>query len=176
MSEINPGILIVLGACLVPLLRGWLRSAWMLALPVAVFLYLIGVQAGEYGQLQLFDMTLVTFRADRLSFVFGYIFLIATLLGVIYALHVGDVVQHTAGLAYAGAAIGAAFAGDFITLFVFWELTAVTSVFLIWASGTPTARAAGMRYLVIQIGSGVCLLYTSPSPRDRQKSRMPSSA
>ena len=25
-------------------------------------------------------------------------------------------------------------------------------------------------------GSGACLLYTSPSPRDRQKSRMPSSA
>ena len=25
-------------------------------------------------------------------------------------------------------------------------------------------------------GSGTCLLYTSPSPRDRQKSRMPSSA
>ena len=24
--------------------------------------------------------------------------------------------------------------------------------------------------------SGICLLYTSPSPRDRQKSRMPSSA
>ena len=26
------------------------------------------------------------------------------------------------------------------------------------------------------IGLEVCLLYTSPSPRDRQKSRMPSSA
>ena len=26
------------------------------------------------------------------------------------------------------------------------------------------------------IYSGICLLYTSPSPRDRQKSRMPSSA
>ena len=26
------------------------------------------------------------------------------------------------------------------------------------------------------IGAGTCLLYTSPSPRDRQKSRMPSSA
>ncbi len=26
------------------------------------------------------------------------------------------------------------------------------------------------------IGSSICLLYTSPSPRDRQKSRMPSSA
>ena len=27
-----------------------------------------------------------------------------------------------------------------------------------------------------QIYNGTCLLYTSPSPRDRQKSRMPSSA
>ena len=27
-----------------------------------------------------------------------------------------------------------------------------------------------------QEGYGTCLLYTSPSPRDRQKSRMPSSA
>ena len=27
-----------------------------------------------------------------------------------------------------------------------------------------------------QVKSDVCLLYTSPSPRDRQKSRMPSSA
>ena len=30
--------------------------------------------------------------------------------------------------------------------------------------------------LALAGGTGVCLLYTSPSPRDRQKSRMPSSA
>ena len=29
---------------------------------------------------------------------------------------------------------------------------------------------------LIKLDSGTCLLYTSPSPRDRQKSRMPSSA
>ena len=29
---------------------------------------------------------------------------------------------------------------------------------------------------VIQAQPGVCLLYTSPSPRDRTRSRMPSSA
>ena len=28
----------------------------------------------------------------------------------------------------------------------------------------------------LEQGRGTCLLYTSPSPRDRQKSRMPSSA
>ena len=31
-------------------------------------------------------------------------------------------------------------------------------------------------HCVILRGAGRCLLYTSPSPRDRQKSRMPSSA
>ena len=29
---------------------------------------------------------------------------------------------------------------------------------------------------LLEIQNGACLLYTSPSPRDRQKSRMPSSA
>src|SRR5678809_1093587 len=39
-----------------------------------------------------------------------------------------------------------------------------------------------LRFLVLHLGepgqafNPVCLLYTSPSPRDRQKSRMPSSA
>ena len=41
------------------------------------------------------------------------------------------------------------------------------------ASKTPVK----MRVWLAPIGqSGTCLLYTSPSPRDRQKSRMPSSA
>ena len=71
---------------------------------------------------------------------------------MIYALHVEDNVQHVAGLIYAGAAIGAVFAGDLITLFVYWELTAISSVFLIWASRTERAYRAGMRYLIIQVG------------------------
>lgn len=159
MNELNPGLLIILGALLVPFLPGRvLRGFYMLALPVGVFFYLLGLPMGDHGQFQLFDMTLTTLRIDKLSLIFGYIFLLATLLGVIYALHVGDWVQHTTGLMYAGAAIGAVFAGDLITLFVYWELTAIASVFLIWAAGTTAAHNAGMRYLMIQVGSGVILL------------------
>jgi multicomponent Na+:H+ antiporter subunit D len=54
--------------------------------------------------------------------------------------------------------LGAVFAGDFITLFVFWELLAVTSVFLIWARGTDRSVRAGFRYLIVQVLSGVLLL------------------
>ena len=38
---------------------------------------------------------------------------------------------------------------------------------------TPTEKPV---YLAFHKPIGICLLYTSPSPRDRQKSRMPSSA
>ena len=158
IGELNPGLILIVGALLIPLLPALLRAPYMLALPIMAFFHVLGLPMGELGQIQLFDMTLVTLRVDKLSLVFGYIFLIATFLGVIYALHVGDWVQHTAGLIYAGSAVGAAFAGDLITLFIFWELTAIASVFLIWASRTQTAYNSGQRYLVIQIGSGVILL------------------
>ena len=39
-------------------------------------------------------------------------------------------------------------------------------------SGEEQAQALGAWFAE----QGICLLYTSPSPRDRQKSRMPSSA
>ena len=106
----------------------------------------------------LFDYSLTMVRVDKLSLLFGYIFHIAAFVSVIYALHVKDNLQHVTGLAYVGSAIGAVFAGDLITLFVYWELTAVASVFLIWARRNRRAYAAGMRYLIIQVGSGVLLL------------------
>ena len=75
-------------------------------------------------------------------------------MSTLYALHVTDTKQHIAGLVYAGAAIVAALAGDLVTLFVAWELTALSSVVLIWASNNEASYKAGMRYLIIQVGSG----------------------
>jgi multicomponent Na+:H+ antiporter subunit D len=86
------------------------------------------------------------------------VFHIAAVISITYSLHVKDTVQQVAGMLYAGSALGAVFAGDLLTLFVFWELLALTSVFLIWARKTPRAYVVGMRYLIIQIFSGVLLL------------------
>ncbi len=161
MATINglpPGLILILGALLIPVLRGRLRTAWMLALPVAGFVHLLMLDAGLHATVEFFGYTLIQSRVDRLALVFGYIFYIAALLGVLYALHVEDTVQQVGALVYAGAAIGAVFAGDLITLFVYWELTAIGSVFLILASGTRRAYRASVRYLLVQIGSGVLLL------------------
>ena len=151
-------LILILGAALIPLLRGKARAAWMLLLPLAAFAYLLSVPAGTHGQVELLGQTLILMRVDKLSLLFGYIFLIATLLSVIYALHVEDTLQHVASLVYAGSTLGAVFAGDLMTLFMFWELTAVSSVLLIWARRGEHSAATGMRYILIQLLSGMFLL------------------
>lgn len=159
MSSISPGLILILGAIAVPMMRGTARQAYMLALPVlALILAAFFLETGIHGRLTFFGVELELVRVDKLSTIFGIIFCIAAALGVLYNQHDQDPVQQIAGLIYAGAAIGAVYAGDLLTLFVFWEITAVSSVFLIWASGTERAYHAGMRYLVMQIGSGVLLM------------------
>ncbi len=66
--------------------------------------------------------------------------------------------QDSAGLLYAGAAMAAVFSGDLISLVVFWELTAVSSVVLVFARQTKQSQMAGMRYLLIQLLSGLLLM------------------
>jgi multicomponent Na+:H+ antiporter subunit D len=158
MIEFNPGLVMILGALLVPLVRGQLRRALLLALPVIGMAYTVTLEAGTTVDLTLFSYTLEVLRVDKLALVWGYIFHIAAFLGVLYAIHEDDWVQGAMAQIYMGSAVGAVFAGDLITLFVFWELTAISSVFLIWARKTERSFHTGMRYLIVQIGSGVLLL------------------
>jgi multicomponent Na+:H+ antiporter subunit D len=97
-------------------------------------------------------------RVDRLSLVFAYVFALMALVGMVYALHVKDDAQHVSALTYAGSALGITFAGDFLTLFLFWELAAVSAVFLVWLRRERTAVAAGFRYLLVHLFGGLCLL------------------
>ena len=158
MGNVAPFLILFAAAALAAVTRGHLRAAIMLATPVIGALNLYMMPADSSIQIALMDFTLELNRLDSLSEVFGYLFHLAAFLGIVYSLHVKDTTQHVAGLLYAGSALGAVFAGDLITLFVFWELLAVTSVFLILARGTERAYRAAMRYLVIQILSGVVLL------------------
>ena len=159
MSSVLPAFVFFFGAMLVAVLPGRLRAAASLLVPVigALNLFLL-VEYGAFWQVELFDYKLTLLRVDKLSLLFGYLFHLAAFIGVVYAMHVRDATQQVSALLYAGSALGAVFAGDLITLFVFWEILAVTSVFLVWARRTTRAYRAGMRYLLIQIGSGVLLL------------------
>ena len=153
-----PFVIFFVGALLAAVTRGVLRSAIMLAVPLVGAWVLFALPEGYTAVHQLFGFDLTLMRVDKLSLIFAYLFVLATFLCNIFSLHLKDTIQHVSALLYAGSALGAVFAGDLITLFVFWELLAITSVFLILATRTERARSAAMRYLLIQILSGLLLL------------------
>ena len=148
----------MIGAFAAILLRGWLRNTVMLIAPIVGAINLMGLEHGVFWSLEFMGYALEPVRVDKLSMMFGYLFHLASFIAIVYALHVKDTVQHVAGLAYAASAVGAVFAGDLLTLFIFWELLALTSVFLVWARRTDRAYSSGFRYLIFQVLSGVLLL------------------
>ncbi|MCA1799622.1 MAG: Na(+)/H(+) antiporter subunit D [Xanthomonadaceae bacterium] len=158
IASLTPGLILVAGGLLLPLVPARLRNPFMLLLPLLGFWQLLQIPDGTVQTLQVMGLELTHLRVDRLSLLFGYIFHLAAFLSVIYAFGLKDLRQQVAALIYAGSAIAALFAGDLLTLFIYWELTAIASVFLIWARGTERAFTAGMRYLLVQVASGVILL------------------
>lgn len=162
-SVFSPGWIAIALALLLPLIpKGTARKAFLLLIPVLSYAYLLYLRS-EVGvevrpDFDLLGYTVHPIYIDNLSFVFGTVFHIALLIGLIFAWHVDDWTQHVSACIYAGGAIGAVFAGDLITLFIYWEVIAVASTFLIWARRTEKAYKTGQRYLIWQIVSGLLLL------------------
>ena len=158
MIDLHPALPFFITAVLVAVLRGHLRSIVMLAVPLlgALNLWLAGTGISYSMSFLGYDLT--PLRIDDLSILFGYLFHLAAFIAIIFSLHVRDTVQHVSALAYIGGAIGAVFAGDLLSLFVFWEIMAISSTFLIWARRTERSYNAAMRYLIIHVLSGVLLL------------------
>ena len=134
------------------------RSALMLIVPAMSGTILWQIQGNIELTTQFMGLELIPFRTDKLSMLFGYLFCIASFLAIMFSLHIKDRIQHSAGMIYAGSAVGAVFAGDLLTLFFFWEIMTLSSVFLVWAREGNISIRSGMRYIIIQVISGVLLL------------------
>ncbi|MEC7494643.1 MAG: Na(+)/H(+) antiporter subunit D, partial [Pseudomonadota bacterium] len=157
LTAMPPGFLMMLLALPIIWVPHHARQLVILA-AIAMSAFSLTAGAGDHWVVGIMGLELVLYRADNLSLPFAIVFHIAATLNVFYGWYERKVTDHAAGLAYAGAAIAALHAGDLLTLFIWWEATAVTSVFLILASGTARARHAAMRYLIVQVLSGVLLL------------------
>ena len=156
--HLPPGWPLILGALVLAGCPRRLR-AWLLPIPALLALmHLDQFNSGTFGQVSLLGKTLVTARLDALSAPFAWLFGFAALAGSIYLRSSPRRLEVAAGLAYAGTAIGAICAGDFITLFLYWELTALASTLLLVRTGAAPDYGVALRYLVIQVISGVLLM------------------
>jgi multicomponent Na+:H+ antiporter subunit D len=159
MTEfVHPSLVLIAGSLLLAFLKGRALQAWQIALPALVLLLILGLEPGLYGRTALGALELVPGRVDKLSLVFAYVFGIILVVGNIYALHVEDRVQHAAAMVYAAGALGVVLAGDLVSLYVFWELMVISSVWLIWQRRSHASWRAGMRYVLVHAFGGMLLL------------------
>jgi multicomponent Na+:H+ antiporter subunit D len=155
---LHPSMVLLAGALLVPLLKGRARTALLVAVPVLTFLVVISMEPGNHGVFRFLDWQLTFGRVDRLSRIFGYIMALMCFIGTLYALHVKDPAEHAAAWTYAAGSLGAIFAGDYLTLILFLEMMAFSSVFLIWLRRRRQSLGAGFRYLLVHTAGGAILL------------------
>src|SRR6059036_1387678 len=158
LEWLHPGLLLIVGAWVLPLLKGRVKRVAMLVLPAAALIDCFLMKPGIYGVTSFLGQDLVFGRVDSLSLVFSYVFSIMAFLGMVYALHVEDNSQHVAALTYVGGALGVTFAGDLLSLYIFWELMAISSALLVLLRREAPAVAAGSRYLLVHIFGGLLLL------------------
>jgi len=157
-SLLHPGLLLVLGGLLLPFISGIWRHIWVLVLPVVALVFTWIVPEGLLATITFLDYELQAFRVDSLSRLFVTVFGIMTLAGMVFCYRQANRAELAAAMVYAGSAISVTLAGDLLTLFVFWEVMAISSTFLIWSAGTEKSRQAGMRYVMIHLLGGVVLM------------------
>ena len=159
ISPVPPAFIYLVGALLLPLIR--VRRAQQtvaLLIPLIALFDLLNMPVGVYWTYSFLDFQIVLGRVDRLSMVFGYVFVIISFISMVYAIHIRETGQHVAAYIYVGSSLGVVFAGDLFTLLVFWELMAVASVFLIWFRRTQASMDAGFRYILVHITGGAILM------------------
>jgi multicomponent Na+:H+ antiporter subunit D len=114
---------------------------------------------GVHGVVEFMgEWQLIFGRVDGLSMVFGFIMALMCIIGTIYGLHLRDNWQHIAAWFYVAGSLGVIYCGDYLVLFLFWEMMAFASTFLIWFNTNKGSLAAGYRYLLVHTFGGVLLL------------------
>ena len=155
---IPPGLILIIGGILLPALPATIQRILALLAPILALGLAIQVPDGVSLEAAFLGYSLEIIEGDQLSRLFGIIFGIMALGGTIYALNSARTNELAFGFIYAGSAMGVAFAGDLITMFVFWEIMAIGSTMVVWNGGSDAARRAGMRYALVHFYGGVILM------------------
>ncbi|MDZ7779835.1 MAG: Na(+)/H(+) antiporter subunit D [Gemmatimonadota bacterium] len=154
-----PGLILIAGALLIPAVRGTARNAVVMALPLLTLAAVWMIPEGHSVAMPFLDYELLPVHWTRTGRVFATVFAITAFVGGIYAMGQARALELAAAFAYAGSAVGVTLAGDLVTMLVFWELMAVGSTVVLWASDQPGAYAASMRYLLVHLFGGVVLMF-----------------
>ena len=157
LEMLSPALILLLAAALIGLLRGHARTAVVLLAPLLTLWAVWQIPDGVAGTVKFLSYAIEPVEGSPLRRLFATVFAIMVFVGGLYAYRAARGYELAAAFAYASGAVGVCFAGDLITLFIYWELMALFSTIVVWCGGTSAARAAGIRYAIMHLLGGVVL-------------------
>ncbi len=152
-----PALIMLLAALLIGVVRGRVRTLVVLAAPLLTMVAIWGVPDGVVTTVNFLNYPIEPVEGSPVRRLFATVFAIMAFAGGLFAYRQAKWFELAAAFAYAAGAIGVSFAGDLISLFLWWELMALFSTVVVWCGGTPEARAAGIRYAIMHLLGGVIL-------------------
>lgn len=152
-----PAFIMIIGAMLIPVVRESFRPVLLILVPMLTMLMIWNLDDGVLLTARFLGYEIELVEASNVRRLFATIFAIMAMVAGLFAFQHARVVEMSASMAYAAGAIGVSFAGDLITLFLFWEFMALFSTVVVWSGGTEAARRAGIRYGIMHLIGGIIL-------------------
>lgn len=159
MTEwLPPALILFAGALLTGLTRNHVRTAVIFVAPLLTLWAIWQIPDGAVATVPFLSYELTPIAGSPLRRLFATIFALMAFTGGLFAFRQARWQELAAAQAYAAGAIGCSFAGDLISLFIYWEIMALFSTLVVLCGGTPGARRAGFRYAVMHLLGGVILM------------------
>lgn len=154
-----PFLALLIAGLLVPFVPKLARQGLLVIAPVISLIACVLVRADQSFSFTILNIAPVNFLAlQDYAPLFGVAFSLVMLAAGIFGLNSAKPGEASAALIASAAALGVVYAGDMISFFLFWELLAVASAYLIFTGGFKHSAGAARRYLILHIIGGAVLL------------------
>lgn len=135
------------------------RKFLTIAAPITAGIAFLSLDTDSNLKYRITDnMTIDIMNVDRLSMVFMAVFCLIAILNAIYSIELQDRKEAGMSALYVGSVMSIVLAGDSIAFIVFWEISAIASMYLIYAKHCRKSSRAAFRYILVHAFGGNMLL------------------
>ena len=128
ISNITPGLIFIIGGLSSIVLRGIIQKIVIILVPILALAQFLSLNTSQSLPVKFLMTDLNLIRLDNLSYTFTLVMILTALAAFIYGLSIVKHNEYASACIYIGSAISVILAGDLITLYIFWELMAVSEL------------------------------------------------
>ncbi|MGI9512491.1 MAG: Na(+)/H(+) antiporter subunit D [Anderseniella sp.] len=152
-----PALILLFAAFMAVISRPNARAIILLVAPLITLWAIWSLPDGVLITTRFLGYQIEPLEVSPIRRMFATVFTIMAFTGALFSFRTARTAELGAAFAYASGAVGVSFAGDLITLFIWWEIMAIFSTIVVWCGGTEASRRAGIRYAMMHLLSGILL-------------------